>query len=630
MKNLLLCLFFVSCNNTFAQKISKIDSLKKLIASTKIDTAKVWSLIALGNEIENSKPNEAYKYYKEAESISRKINYPVGILKSISNFTYILDLRNEFKTSYKYYIEAVNLSKKHQLGYQQGAALANLGSWYLRNDDAQKAIDYYSQAAAIMDKFNNFTFSLNLKANTTNLYQKLKRYDEAIKLCDELISKTTNKPEYATSLIQVLITKGNCLTDLEKWKESIPVYEDALKYSYKYDFKEGIESGLGNLANAYRRTKQFDKSFEYAKKMFPIAKEIDDKSGIRSAYHNMGNYYFFKNQPDSAEKYMKESMKIALENNVKENLHENYYGLANISLLKGNVKDYIKYASIADSLEVIVSGEKVLKNANEIEAKYNLTKKENEILQKDLEIQKSRNNLWLLGGSFLLFSLIAGIGFYSFRKNQLTKNLEAKLEAQNRERQRIGREMHDDLGGNLTSLIYSTHLLKTQYPDSKQVSKISSISTDISETINEIVWSLNAQQNKLADWVFYTKGRMSELLENSDLDYKFEVPEIIPERTLSDEQKRNLYLVVKEAVNNSIKHSGATKLSVKLDFNSSPPNEGGVFIKIQDNGTGFNDTAKTKTGSGNGLSNMKARMEEIDGKISWKNEGGTVVEIKIP
>jgi two-component system, NarL family, sensor kinase len=629
MRSILLVILLFLSFVLIAQ--TKIDSLKKVIATTKIDTTKVWTLIALGNELENAQPNEAYKYYKDAEAISRRINYPVGILKSISNFTYILDIKSDFKTSFKYYTEAVALSKKYKLPYYEGGALANLGTWYYRNGDLSKTVKYYNEATTVMDKIQNDKFSLMLKANTTNIYQKLNRHDDCIKLCNEVIEKTKNKPEYATTLIQVLINKGNSITDQEKWKESIPVFEEALKISNKYEYKEGIASAVGNLSNAYRRTNQISKSYEYAKKMLPLVLEIDDKAGIRSAYYNIGNYYFVMGNRDSTEKYFNKSMEAALANNIKDELEENYYGMANISLWKGNVKDYIKYAALADSTEAAMQGEIVLKNTSEIEAKYNLQKKENEILQKDLQIQQSQNRQWLLGGGFLLLIVLGGLGFYSFRKNQIAKNLEAKLQAQNKERQRISREMHDDLGGNLTSLIYTAHLLNTKYPDNEQVKKITILSDDISETINEIVWSLNIQQNSLADWAFYTKGKVSELLENSNLDFKFQIPETIPQRILSDEQKRNLYLVVKESVNNAIKHSEAKNLLIKMDFDNSLLHRGrvgdGVFIQIQDDGVGFNDATKTKTGSGNGLSNMKARMEEIGGEISWKNENGTLVEI---
>lgn len=182
--------------------------------------------------------------------------------------------------------------------------------------------------------------------------------------------------------------------------------------------------------------------------------------------------------------------------------------------------------------------------------------------------------------------------------------------------------MHDELGGNLTSLIYVAHNLQRQYTDNQQITKISNTSSEISDNINEIIWSLNQEQNSLADWVNYVKSRTADLIENAGLAYDFKTSEI-PEKQFTNQQKRNLYLVVKEAINNAIKHANATKIEVLINF------EPEVFIQIKDNGKGFLENGNPKVGSGNGLRNMEKRIEEIGGKIDWKNGKGTTVELRL-
>jgi two-component system, NarL family, sensor kinase len=616
---LLIFLFSVVQIALCQENTQKIDSLKKVIATTKVDTAKVWTLIALGNEIEGPKPDEAYTYYKQAEAISRKINYPRGIIKAISNFTYILDMKSKLAESKPYYEEAVALARKHKLGILVGKGLANLGSWYHRSSNLTEATRYYLEAANILDKYNELETSLLLKANTANIYRNLKRYDESMAICKEVQQKSKIDP----TIVQVLITEGNCIADLEKWKESIVAFEKALKLAEKQQNKDFQIVCLNNLAASYRRTKQWDKSFLTGKKALNISNEIENIDGVRNAYHHLGYYYLFKKQADSSYKYFNESLIIAKKNNILEDIGSNYSGMSYVYLLNGDVNNFLRYSEIADSLEVLYTGDRVLDSSMEIEAKYNVAKKQNEILEKNLALEKANTRNWFFGGGLGLFGLLASLFFNNYKKNQVTKALEAELNTQKTERQRIAAEMHDELGGNLTSLMYLAHNLKDKASKNKEVDKIIQTSGNISDSINEIVWALNQEQNLLADWVFYVRGKTAELFENAGVHYTYTISEPIPERTLSNIEKRNLYLVVKEAINNAIKHSKASKYEVNIDFVT------GISISIRDNGIGFIENGTPKAGGGNGLKNMSRRIEEIGGRITWSNGEGTTVEIKI-
>jgi two-component system, NarL family, sensor kinase len=620
MKLKLLIFLFSVVQISYAQENKqKIDSLKNIIATTKVDTAKVWTLIALGNEIEGPKPDEAYSYYKQAENISRKINYPRGIIKAISNFTYILDMKSKLAESKPYYEEAVALATKHKLGILEGKSLANLGAWYQRSRNLTEATSYFLKAAKILDKYNELETSLLLKANTANIYRDLKRYEESISICREVQQKTKND----ATVVQVLITEGNCISDLEKWKLSILPFEKALIISEKLQNKDFQIVCLNNLARSYTKTKQWEKSFLTSKKAIQISNEIESIDGVRIAYHHLGYYYLFKKQADSSYKYFNESLKIAKKNNILEDIGSNYSGMSYVYLLNGDVNNFLRFAEIADSLEVLYTGDRVLDSSMEIEAKYNVAKKQNEILQKNIALDKANTRNWFLGGGLVVFALLASLFFNNYKKDQQTKALEAELNTQKTERQRIASEMHDELGGNLTSLMYLAHNLKDKASKNKEVDKIIQTSGNISDSINEIVWALNQEQNLLADWVFYVRGKTAELFENAGVHYTYTISEPMPERTLSNIEKRNLYLVVKEAINNAIKHSKANTYQVNMDFTS------GINISIKDNGIGFIENGTPKAGGGNGLKNMSRRMEEIGGSIAWSNGEGTTVEIKL-
>ena len=608
----------------FGQKSSTIDSLKNVIATTKFDTARVWSLIALGAEYEGPNPNLAYKYYKQAEALSREKKYPRGIVKAITYFTYILDMQGKYDETLKYHLEALEISRKSKLGIIEGKMLSNIGTWHYRKGDYIKTANYFVEAAKILEKYNDFESAMILKANTTNVYLALKRYGDCINLSNEIITEFKNKNDLNNiTTIQVLNNKANALQSQKKYAESIKPLELALSVSNKIANKEGVSTSYINLSSSFLQLGNLEKSYDFSKKALKISKEIDSQTGIRSAYSGISHYFFEKKQADSAKKYIQLALKIESEIESLEDLQNLYKTYSQISLLKGDMTNWKKYASLADSIEVKVTGEEIRIAAQDIEAKYNLSVKENQILKKDQEIKDSKLRNGILLGSFLAFVILGGLAFYLYQKIQQTKSFKNQILTQQRERERIASEMHDELGGDLTSLMYVAHNLKAKNPESAELNKIVNISSEISDNVNDIIWSLNKEKNTLKDWVIYSKGRLSEILENSNLDYSFEISDEIPDRILNDIEKRNLYLVVKEAVNNAIKHADAKNLWVKMDFKD------GIKIIIKDDGKGIIENNNAKASGGNGLKNMKARINTIKGEIAWKNQNGTEIEISL-
>ena len=608
----------------FGQKSSTIDSLKNVIATTKFDTARVWSLIALCAEYEGPNPNLAYKYYKQAEALSREKKYPRGIVKAITYFTYILDMQGKYDETLKYHLEALEISRKSKLGIIEGKMLSNIGTWYYRKGDYIKTANYFVEATKILEKYNDFESAMILKANTTNVYLALKRYGDCIKLCDEVLTETKNKLDFINiTTIQILNNKANALQSQKKYAESIKPLELALSISNKIENKEGVSTSYINLSSSFLQLGNLEKSYDFSKKALKVSKEIDSQTGIRSAYSGISHYFFEKKQGDSAEKYIQLALKVENDIESLEDLHNIYKTYSQISLLKGDMTNWKKYASLADSIEVKVTGEEIRIAAQDIEAKYNLSVKENQILKKDQEIKDSKLRNGILLGSFLAFVILGGLAFYLYQKIQQTKSFKNQILTQQRERERIASEMHDELGGDLTSLMYVAHNLKAKNPESAELNKIVNISSEISDNVNDIIWSLNKEKNTLKDWVIYSKGRLSEILENSNLDYSFEISDEIPDRILNDIEKRNLYLVVKEAVNNAIKHADAKNLWVKMDFKD------GIKIIIKDDGKGIIENNNAKASGGNGLKNMKARINTIKGEIAWKNQNGTEIEISL-
>jgi signal transduction histidine kinase len=207
------------------------------------------------------------------------------------------------------------------------------------------------------------------------------------------------------------------------------------------------------------------------------------------------------------------------------------------------------------------------------------------------------------------------------------KEFETKLaiiQAQQDERSRISADMHDELGSGVTAIRLMSELAKRRLPEHSvpEIDKISTSAGELMDKMNTIIWSMNATNDSVANLVAYMRAFTIELFENSPIVCRVEIPERIPDMEISGEKRRNIFLVVKEALNNAMKHSKSDRLDLYIMF------EDELRIEIHDFGQGI-QTEKMRQFS-NGLTNMQRRMESIGGTIWIKNEQGTTVGLSCP
>jgi signal transduction histidine kinase len=205
------------------------------------------------------------------------------------------------------------------------------------------------------------------------------------------------------------------------------------------------------------------------------------------------------------------------------------------------------------------------------------------------------------------------------------KDLDRQLMLE-RERARISQDMHDDVGASLTRISILSELAKNK-PDitdetRQWLSQISDTSRSVMEEMSQIVWALNPKNDTLEGLVAYLRRFANEYLEPTTVKCMFDLPEKLQKKALSVEIRRNVYLVVREALHNVVKHSGATRAGLTLKVEDSK-----FKISIRDDGKGF-DPDKLEF-PGNGLINMKKRMNDIGGEIFIRSEPGLGTEIEL-
>jgi PAS domain S-box-containing protein len=218
----------------------------------------------------------------------------------------------------------------------------------------------------------------------------------------------------------------------------------------------------------------------------------------------------------------------------------------------------------------------------------------------------------------------------TFRDITVSKRVQRKIHlleqqrALEKERDRIARDMHDDVGGSLTRITLLTEIAEAELAVGKiiaseetkaRLKKISSMSREVVRNMDEIVWAVDPGNDSLEKFASYICHLAEELLKITPINCRLDVPTLLPNCFLGSDVRHNLFMVVKESLNNVIKHSEASEVSLQMAIVAAE-----ISIAISDNGRGF-ESNKLKPFS-NGLSNMRNRMEKIGGRISWKSQPG--------
>jgi len=196
------------------------------------------------------------------------------------------------------------------------------------------------------------------------------------------------------------------------------------------------------------------------------------------------------------------------------------------------------------------------------------------------------------------------------------------------ERTRIARDMHDDLGSGLSAIHLLSNFLKNSDLEPivhNQIEKIANSSTELNQKLREIVWSMNPGHDyvqNLADFIRRYVTDLSAIHKNVELS--FQTINGLPDINIPKMTQKEIFLCVKEAIHNSLKHSGAKSIYTTLQVS-----EDELKVVVSDDGKGF-DTESAHHRGGQGLQNIEERMKSIHGKVHYQMLNGCRMELTMP
>ena len=208
-------------------------------------------------------------------------------------------------------------------------------------------------------------------------------------------------------------------------------------------------------------------------------------------------------------------------------------------------------------------------------------------------------------------------------RKELEKQV-AVMQAHQEERERISADIHDELGSGMTTIRLMSEIAKNKMKENipVEIEKISNSANEVLNKMNAIVWSMNSSNDTLDSLISYIRAYTIEFFDGTPIECKVNMPDTIPFHEISGDKRRNIFLCVKESLNNALKHSKANRIKIDIEVDHN------LKIKIADNGVGIEQENIRRFG--NGLKNIERRMKGIGGIYIIINNNGTETKFELP
>ena len=640
MKKLYLFSLIFLANFTFAQGIptSTLDSLQ-VILSKKSSKERCLYFLEKAEHFSNINTNYSFQYNQLAVNEALNSNDKLLLALTYNSLGNIHQYKTDIDSALHYHKKALAL--RMEVGDSLGLADSynNIGIAYDANGNFESALLYYFKSLKCSEAKKNDEKTAMTLVNIGIVYKAQKEYKKAYyyyKKANELYIKI--KSDFG-----ITVTAGNLggiLINFQSYQKSLAYSETAKEGYKKLNYNRYLAYPISNIAVVYDSLHRFTEANLNYIESISLHEKFKNNFEVANISNAFANCLIKQQNYHESIDYSLKALKYAQEDNAG---FLEVGALNNLSKAYGKLGLYEKayyYANLYNKGTDLLFKKEKTKAIFELEAKYENEKKSKLLLQIQTKMQR-RNTLILILS--ILIASVALISYLIYRQQKIKvlqreqefklKTAIAEIESQNKlqeQRISISRDLHDNIGAQLTFIISSINNIKHAFDinNTKLEKKLQSISSFTKSTIVELrdtIWAMNINKVSLND----LKLRIYNFIEKAKLAidgirFEFEIDENLTNIYFSSVDGMNVYRVIQEAVHNSIKYSKATEISVHFKKDHDL-----LLIKITDNGSGFDPSTVLL---GNGIFNMKKRIKDIHGTFILQSEvgKGTCVIIELP
>lgn len=667
MKKQLLFLLFSALVALLPAQVN-VDSVEKVLPSLK-DTALINALNVLSKEYYRKDLAVSKSYADKAFGLSVQADFKRGKAEAYSNYAIgslmrgnnaravsaidsallfcaevnnpavkasLLNIKGvihfymgEYKTSLDYFEQSLEIKRRLNDPLEMSKSLSNIGSIYHKIGYHEKALEYYLQAQKIDEERKDSVSIASDFLNIGGIY-----YDKNdFKKAHDYFAKCMGFPGIDKMM------QANCLRNLGNVESLTGNYKKALEYHFRslaldeeLANKNGISSSYNNIGTVYEYLKEYDKALSFFNKSLAMKTELGDGNAIASTYGNIGLVYYDKGDYANARLYVEKGLEMAKTYRNMPVIRNGYEKLMLIySKLKQSdkaIESFNNYRAYNDSILSLETAN----GLSEMQTKYETEKKEkeNQLLAseneiKALELSRERTERNVIIGFFMLALVLGLILFNRNRLKHRNKMLMEKdlrnravFKAHEEEKARLSQELHDGVGPLLSLIKLNVSSLPANNETEKIIAEIKDLASEGMKEVRSI-------SHALMPSLLEKKGLAAALADFVDQINQSGKTEVQLDLNISSElttdTQVNVYRIVQEALNNILKHAGATVAEVSLN-----EREGELRLKISDNGKGFDSSVVT---NGNGMNNIYSRVDFLKGELKVNSAPGKGTEFHI-
>lgn len=632
MKHVFLFVLFLFYGITFSQSATKrIDSLQEASKfvddSTRLRMVREVTFHYIFND-----PEKAKFLLKSSISEAKNLQLSLSEAELTNNYGILMDVTGKSDSAKIYFEKALRVSKENKYAKLRSKITNNLGMYHWNKGNNQEALDFFFQALALNREQNNLQSNGTYYNNIGLIYQEMELEDKALEYHYKALAirkKFDIRYEIPISLNNI----GINLTEKGLYKEAEEAILEGVEIAKEVNEQGAYYNLLTSLSNIYMLQKKPEKAIALLEEILKgrNASNIDRRANVSTyansitAFNAIGDYKKALHYIAEGELFLKEF------SDLKSAAVDFYAASAQTQYSVHNIESGDAYLEKTLRLKDSIFSSKNAQNIATLETRFKVSEKERDLAESranlaESELKVEQKNTLLFGGLGLV--LIFGLIGYLFYNQQRLKNTQlqkenelktalARIETQNRlqeQRLRISRDLHDNIGSQLTFIISSIDNLTfgLEGENSKITQKLSAISAFTSQTIYELrdtIWAMNKQDITLED----LQGRISNFIEKAgdatqEVQFRFMVASnVSKETTFTSVQGMNMYRIIQEAVNNALKYAKASEVNVSVSEEQKQ-----FKVQITDNGVGF---VLEDTVMGNGISNIKKRAKDLGGKV---------------
>jgi signal transduction histidine kinase len=498
------------------------------------------------------------------------------------------------------------------------------------------AAAWYYKALVAAIRSESSKSIVGVQTNIAVLMNDMGKPQSALYYLEQAI-KMARAEHMGVELGNALANKAIAHDYLKQRDSCLSTYKEAIEIAHQTGSNQLLVSSLYGMGSTYYDLKQYDKALQYGR----MAVQQTDKGDIYNsmfAYYVVGNAFAQMHRRDSALFYLEKFMSIAQNLGLGRYEAEANKSLGQMYFLDGQMSKAANHlARYVTSNDSLINAE-TEQQADEMQVKYRTAEQEKKLIQKELlltrqeaALQQKKTMLAVVCGIIALALLSGYIGYRYQRRRRLEKQqrqrqeqqmmqLRAMLEGEEKERRRIARELHDDIGGLLTIARMRVDTLGKEHAagDRDELSTLlDKISYGVRGTAHRLLPDI-ILRHKLPDVI----RLLAEPIQHSGkLDITVQQLGSFEQFEEDTDFKLNVYRIVQELVSNILKHAQATEAVIELRHLNNT-----FEITVEDNGRGYDTTQQT---DGIGLENVRMRVSYLGGELSVSSTPGTGTSVYI-